>query len=893
MNTLIVAVAARWEERLRELLTRRGHSFSVINDLREIGPALQRADYTLSFVGTDEADDEGMEICRRLRAASGAKPLEILICGAMPNRDKIQALLSAGANDCLTDPDNDAELEFRLTLAEIRASRRSDSEVIERPGYTQHSDDVCFDGAPKGFFRSSLEGKFIEADQALVKMFGYKSRDELLQVDISRDIYADPSMRLQLLSELSTENKTHEFFCKRRDGRPIAIRITWRRVFDDAGNFLYFEGTIQDISESAKDPKLLRIQYDLALKLSSTFDLSATLNEILDAAMRIEGVDCGGIYLFNGTSNKFELAASIGFPEWFKQALSQYSLDESQMQYIMQGRPLHLTVGEVQLPNRGFFEKAGIKSGIIAPVTHQGQVIATLNLASRPHKTILPGARRAIEAIALQVGGIVARAQAETARQIGRQNLQSLYESESRFRAIFENAAVGLALGNLQGIMLVVNSAFAKMLGYMPAELVGKRYTEYTHPDDVGPQQALLKDLFEGKHDKFLLEKRYIHKNGGSIWGRLNISIIRDSGGEPLYGIGIIENITDRKQAEDRLRENESLLRGLFENLPDFIILVDQNAKILFANRDTPGATKEAIIGMDGFGFVRASHQSQCRETFYKALSTGTVREVDSFDVFDHHWSCRIVPFVEHIAGGYAVVICTDITEQKRSAEAIQKEQQLLRRIIDLHERDRQITAYEIHDGIAQQVTASLLHLEAFRRLRESDAKTAEKSLETTLDLISQSVDEARRLISGLRPLILDEYGIVEAIDYLVCENRERSGKQIDFRHDVRFKRLAPPLESAAFRIVQESLSNACRHSRSPIIIVELVQRDDRLHIKVRDQGVGFDPNAVEESRFGLRSIRERARLLGGRAEILSAPGSGTSITVELPVVLQVDEEAY
>jgi PAS domain S-box-containing protein len=604
-------------------------------------------------------------------------------------------------------------------------------------------------------------------------------------------------------------------------------------------------------------------------------------------------VDCGGIYLFNDSSRKFELAASKGFPDWFIQSVSEYALDEPQMQYMMQGKPLYLTTEMIWHSSRPYFEKAGIKAGAIAPITHQGQVIATLNVGFRTHKTILLRSRRAIEAITLQIGGCVAGAQAETARQIGRQNLQSLYESESRFRAIFENAAVGLALGNLQGIMLVVNSAFAKMLGYTPAELVGKRYTEYSHPDDVDSQQALLKELFEGKHDKILLEKRYIHKNGGIIWGRCNISLIRDAEGSPLYSIGIIENITDRKQAEDRLRENESLLRGLFENLPDFVILVDQNAKILFANRDTPGVTKESIIGMDGFGFVRASHQSQCREAFSKALSTGEVQEVDSFDVFDHHWLCRIVPFQEHVSGGYAVVICTDVTEQKRSAEAIQKEQQLLRRIIELHERDRQITAYEIHDGMAQQVTASLLHLEAFRRLRESDAKTAEKSLETALNLISQSVDEARRLISGLRPLILDEYGIVEAIDYLVCENRERSGVRIDFQHDVRFKRLAPPLESAAFRIVQESLSNACRHSRSTIVIVELAQRDDRLHIKVRDQGVGFDPNAVEETRFGLRSIRERARLLGGRAEILSAPGSGTSITVELPVVLQADEEEY
>ncbi|MGA2797738.1 MAG: PAS domain S-box protein [Thermoguttaceae bacterium] len=746
--------------------------------------------------------------------------------------------------------------------------------------------DCSFDNAPKGFFRSSLEGKVIEADQCLVDMLGYESREELMRIDIPRDFYVDPLMRLKLLTELSTENKTQDIFCKHRDGRPIAIRLNWRRVFDDGGNFLYFEGTIQDISASIKDPNLLRIQYNLALQLSNTFDLRTTLNEVLNAAMQIEGVDCGGIYLLNDVSRKFELAASIRLPDWLIQSVSQYALDESQMQYMMQGKPLYLSTEMILHSSRPDFEKAGITAGAIVPITYQDRVIGTLNLGSRTHKTILHDARRAIEAIALQIGGGVARAQTESARQISRQNLQSLfdtlqdmiivldktgrllyanhmvgkrlgytpaelsnmevtdfhppqrrqeaidlfskvlagetsncdiplsakdgtqipveivmargkwgeieavfgiardlserhharlalYESESRFRAIFESVAIGLALGNLQGIMLVVNGTFAKMLGYTPEELVGKRYSEYTHPDDVGAQQRLLEELFAGKHDKILLEKRYIHKNGGIIWGRLNISLIRDAEGVPLYGIGIIENIT----------------------------------------------------------------------------------------------------------------------EQKQSAEAIQKEQQLLRRIIDLHERDRQITAYEIHDGIAQQVTASLFHLEAFRRLRESDAKTAEKSLEIALKLISQSVDETRRLISGLRPLILDEYGIIEAINYLVCENRERSGMQIDFHHDVRFKRLVPPLESAAFRIVQEAVANACRHSRSTGVIVEIAQCDDRLHIKVRDQGVGFDPNAVEETRFGLRSIRERARLLGGRAEIQSAPGSGTSISVELPVVLQADEE--
>jgi len=349
--------------------------------------------------------------------------------------------------------------------------------------------------------------------------------------------------------------------------------------------------------------------------------------------------------------------------------------------------------------------------------------------------------------------------------------------------------------------------------------------------------------------------------------------------------------VTARKQADDRLRENEALLRGLFENLPDLVLLVDRNIKIYFANHDAAGFSKTDLVGMDGFAYIHPAFQPLCREAFDKAMETGNVQNVEVMDVFGRFWSSQVVPFEKHHADQRAMVICTDITEQKKADEAIQKEQQLLRRIIDLHERERQLTACEIHDSIAQQTTSSLLHLEAFRRLRDCDANKAEHSLEIAVKLISLIADEARRLISGLHPLILDEYGIVEAIDYLINECSTRSGKQFTFYHDVHFNRLAPPLESAVFRIVQEAIANACRHSQSEVIHLELVDRDDRLHIKISDQGVGFDLNVMDETHFGLRSIRERARLLGGQAEIQSAPGAGTCIIVELPVVRQTEDQ--
>jgi PAS domain S-box-containing protein len=849
-----------------------------------------------------------------------------------------------------------------------------------------------------------LEGKVLEVDQYLLDMLGYKSREEALQIDIARDFYVDPSLRRQLLTELSTEHKIDEFICKRRDGKPIAVRVNWRRVFDEAGIFRWLEGTIQKISESTKDPNLLRIQYELALKLSITCDLQTTLNEVLNAAMQIEGVDCGGIYLYIESSQKFELAASVGISESFIQTVFQYAFDIPQAQYLLQGKSLHLSTKEAGIPNNTSFEKEGIKAVAVAPIVHQGRMIATINLGSHTQTTISLSSQRAIEAIAMQIAGSVVRAQAETARQISQQNLQSLFdtlrdmifvmnktgrllyanhvvgerlgyaqaelsnmsvsdlhpperyqealdvfsqiiagqtslceipllakdgakipvetivvcgkwgdmdtvfgvsrdlselhrarqalsESETRFRAVFENAAIGLALCDTNGVVFEVNTSLPEMLGYTPAELIGMHYAQFTHPDDIEYGESIVRKMLDGKCARVLFETRVIHKNGGVVWVRLNFSMLRYADGLPHYVVVMVENITNRKHTEDRLRENEAFLRRLFENLPDHVIVVDHNAKIIFTNHDAPGISKEKMIGEEGFGFIDAAYKAQCREAFADALSTRKVQSVECLDVFNKFWSCAVAPFVYHEAVQQVMVICTDITEQRKAAEAIQKEQQLLRSIIDLHERDRQITAYEIHDGIAQQATASLFHLEAFRRLRESDRKMAERSLEIALKLISQSVDETRRLISGLRPLILDEYGIIEAIEYLVYEKREHSNMQIDFHHDVHFKRLAPPLESTVFRIVQEAVANACHHSQSPLVSVELVQREDRLHITVRDQGVGFDPNTIEETRFGLRGIRERARLLGGRAIIDSAPGSGAAITVELPMVLQAEEK--
>jgi signal transduction histidine kinase len=204
--------------------------------------------------------------------------------------------------------------------------------------------------------------------------------------------------------------------------------------------------------------------------------------------------------------------------------------------------------------------------------------------------------------------------------------------------------------------------------------------------------------------------------------------------------------------------------------------------------------------------------------------------------------------------------------------------------MLQAHERDRQLIAYEIHDGLVQDLTGAHLHVETARRQSQSLSAAALAEIDSAERLLGHSIVEARRLISGLRPPILDEHGVVAAIEFVLRDAPLAGGGVIEFKHKVRFDRLSPLLEATIFRIVQEAVNNIRRHSGATRAEVALHEVDDRIHLDVRDWGCGFDPAAIAENRFGLQGIRERARLLRGAATISSAPGKGTHLAVELPI---------
>ena len=226
--------------------------------------------------------------------------------------------------------------------------------------------------------------------------------------------------------------------------------------------------------------------------------------------------------------------------------------------------------------------------------------------------------------------------------------------------------------------------------------------------------------------------------------------------------------------------------------------------------------------------------------------------------------------------------IAQDISEAKQAEEELMAEQRFLEHLLSVQEGERRLIAYDIHDGFLQAVIASVMHLEglgADPSLRDS---TREK-LMVPINLLRNSIEEARRMISGLRPPILDEQGLVAAIKFLISEKRDPRIKVV-FHHAERLGRLDPVLEGTLFRIVQEALSNIARHSQAETAEISLLQIGDTLRLVIEDSGVGFEPQKATGRQFGLRGIRERARLFGGTATITSAPGAGTRISVELPL---------
>ena len=214
--------------------------------------------------------------------------------------------------------------------------------------------------------------------------------------------------------------------------------------------------------------------------------------------------------------------------------------------------------------------------------------------------------------------------------------------------------------------------------------------------------------------------------------------------------------------------------------------------------------------------------------------------------------------------------------------------QDLVRRLQVAQEEERRRVAYEIHDGLAQVAASAHQHLQTFADYHAPESKTGREALGRTVELVQRTVREARRLIAGLRPTVLDDFGLATAIR-LEVEALRGEGWQVSYEEDLGDQRLASQIETALFRVAQEALTNVRKHAGRARVAVSLEQHDGLVRLEVRDWGRGFGVLGPQDrprpgERVGLLSMHERVALLGGHCTVNSQPGEGTQVIAEVPL---------
>ncbi len=231
----------------------------------------------------------------------------------------------------------------------------------------------------------------------------------------------------------------------------------------------------------------------------------------------------------------------------------------------------------------------------------------------------------------------------------------------------------------------------------------------------------------------------------------------------------------------------------------------------------------------------------------------------------------------------------------KSLGESERRFRSLVGQVMAAQEEERKRVAYEVHDGLAQTAAASHHLLLAFARRYPPTSEDARKILNRALELVQQTVGEARQVIADLRPTVLDDFGLATAVRQQVERLDGEDGRSVEYEEALGEERLPTAAETALYRVAQEALANTRKHAPGAKVRVTLRREDGRVRLGVRDWGQGFRPESAANAggpgeRVGLSSMRERVSLLGGRFSISSEPGRGTEVTAEIPLTLEGDE---
>jgi len=565
------------------------------------------------------------------------------------------------------------------------------------------------------------------------------------------------------------------------------------------------------------------------------------------------------------------------------------------------------------------------------PLKHVGRTIGMIGLANKESGFVLAD-QQAIETLSIAFVEALNRKRAE----------EALRESEERYRSLFEDIPVGLYRTTPGGQILDANPALVEMLGYPDLEslLEANAADIYVNAEDRQRWQTLMER--EGVVRGFEAQLR--QHDGTIIWGRDSAQAIHDGKGRVLYYEGAVKDITEPKRAEEALRQRADDLAALYEASRAFLSHLDtqtiiENVCRLAVDRFR---LKMAWVGLvvEGSFDVHPAFAYGFEEGYLDSIRvtwddsptgrgpTGTAIRIGQATIMNHiesdpnytPWrkaakargfrSSAALPLRhgEQIVGALNVYSAepayfTDERVQvlqsfaNQAAVAIQNArlfeqvrvgrerlQTLSRQLLEVQEAERRHIARELHDEVGQALTGLKLLLDMSTR---SPADEVAANLSEAQAMISELMALVRDLSLDLRPAMLDDLGLLPTLLWHFDRYTTQTHVRVTFKHTgLEGRRFAPQVETAAYRIAQEALTNVARHAGVSEVAVRLWTDQDTLSVQIEDRGTGFDPEVAlaASGTTGLAGMRERAVLLGGQLTIESAPGAGTYVTAELPL---------